>query len=162
MLIDTPLLVVGSGPAALVVAKLASSYGVASLVAGHNLGSDETEIVLSDDAVAALDERGVFDVFRPYLSAANPPTISAAAFEEVLKHHCVVDMAVTVYDGMTLTQRPDGSDKEVTGVLSDSRSLWDIHADHFVDASTLPTELNAAIVAGAHLARSLVAGSVPP
>ena len=35
MLVDTPLLVVGKGPAALVVAKVAAAYGLACLLVGH-------------------------------------------------------------------------------------------------------------------------------
>ena len=156
MLIDTPLLVFGPGPGALVVAKVASAFGFTSLVAGHETVGAEVPVPLGEDAVAALAAHGLLDVFRPYFVADNPPTITAAAFEEVLKHHCVVDMAVTVYDGMSLVERSvNGSG--MAGVLSDGRSRWEVHADHFVDASALPLDLNAAIVAGAQHATAMAA-----
>jgi hypothetical protein len=156
MLIDTPLLIVGSGPGALVVAKVASGWGLSSLVAGHEPLGGEDPVALDADTIEVLSPHGVLDVLRPYLSAAEPPAITPAAFEEVLKHHCVVDMNITVYDGMTLVD-DERRDAGVSGVLTDGRSRWDVVADAFVDASTLPTELNAAIAAGARLAREVLA-----
>jgi hypothetical protein len=155
MLIDTPLLIVGPGPAPLVVAKVASGWGLQSLVAGHEPLGDEDPVELDTEAIAVLSPHGVLDVLRPYLAAAEPPAIAPAVFEEVLKHHCVVDMNITVYDGMTLVDAEQRG-KGVGGVLTDGRSRWDIVADAFVDGTTLPTELNAAIAAGARLAREVL------
>ena len=64
--------------------------------------------------------------------------------DEVLKHHCVVDMIITVYDGMRLVDAvPDGDG--VNEVLIDGTSRWEIHAD----ASAFPTGLHGAIREGA-------------
>lgn len=156
MLIDTPLLVVGHGPAALVVAKVASGWGLQSVVAGHcSTGGDEP-VVLDPAALDVLRPHGLFDVLRPYLTAAEPPAISAAVFEEVLKHHCVVDMNITVFDGLELVEST-AKGEGLSGVLSDGRSRWDVVADAFVDAGTLPHELQSAIIAGAEVARSVLA-----
>jgi len=87
-------------------------------------------------------------VLRPYLATTSPPSIAPAAFEEVLKHHCVADMGITVFDGLELVERePRGSG--VSGVLSDGRSRWEISADTFVDAADLPSDLAGAIPASA-------------
>jgi hypothetical protein len=156
MLIDTPLLIVGPGPGALGVAKVASGWGLSSLVAGHEPVGGEDVVELDGHAVEVLTPHGVLDVLRPYLSAAEPPAIASATFEQVLKHHCVVDMNITVYDGMSLVdQQPRGGG--VSGVLTDGRARGDVVADAFLDATTLPTELNAAIAAGARVAREVLA-----
>ena len=160
MLIETPLLIIGRGPAALVVAKVASGWGLSSLVAGHEpLGGDQP-VVLDPAAVAVLGPHGVFDVLRPYLSAVEPPSIAPMVFEQVLKHHCVADMNVTVYDGMELVERVtvgSATGDGVRGVLTDGRSRWDISADAFVDAAELPSELPAAIPAAAEAAAAVLA-----
>jgi hypothetical protein len=156
MLIDTPLLILGPGPAAWVVAKVASGWGLSSLVAGHEPLGDEVPVELDDAAISVLSPHGVLDVLRPYLAVSEPPAIAPVVFEEVLKHHCVVDMNITVYDGMSLVeQRPRGAG--VSGVLTDGRARWDLLADAFVDATTMPTGLNAAIAAGADTARGVLA-----
>jgi hypothetical protein len=163
MLIDTPLLVVGRGPAALVVAKVASGWGLSSLVAGHQVVGGDDPVVLDAESVAVLAPHGVFDVLRPYLSAVEPPTIVPATFEAVLKHHCVADMNVTVYDGMELVDRVrvDGGAPAgpggVRGVLTDGRARWEVRADAFVDAADLPGELPAAIPAAARVAAAALA-----
>jgi hypothetical protein len=162
MLIDIPLLIVGPGPAALVVAKVASGWGLSSLVAGHEpLGgreprSEHVPVDLDETAIAVLSPHGVLDVLRPYLAVAEPPAIAPVVFEEVLKHHCVVDMNITVYDGMSLVERR-ARGRGVSGVLTDGRARWDLVADAFVDASTMPGDLNAAIAAGADTARGVLA-----
>src|SRR3954452_3275016 len=102
MLIETPLLVVGQGPAPLVVAKIAAGWGLPCLLVGHEVTGGDTPVALDADAVAALTPHGALDVLRPYLDAVDPPTISPRVFEEVLKHHCVADFNVTVYDRMTV------------------------------------------------------------
>jgi hypothetical protein len=180
LVIDTPLLIVGGGPAALVVAKVVSGYGLGSVVTGHqSVGStgdeaagggggagaepsaelDDRPVELGDEAVAVLTPHGVLDVLRPYLSTADPPAIVPSVFVEVLKHHCVADMNVTVYDGLVLTERERraGRAEGLVGVLSDGRSRWEVRADAFVDASTLPADLPGAVVRGAEVAREIVA-----
>ena len=72
-------------------------------------------------------------------------------FEQVLKHHCVADMNVTVYDGMELVERvtvEPATGDGVRGVLTDGRSRWDVSADAFVDAAELPSR-----AAGGHTRR---------
>ncbi len=147
MLIDTPLLVVGRGPAALVVAKVAAAYGLACLLVGHEPSGDDYEVAVSPDAVAELEQHGLIDILRPYLVALDPPTITPLEFEDVIKHHCVADLNVTVYDQMEVVERaPLG--RGLRGVATDGRSRWDVSADLFVDAELLPTELSAAITTG--------------
>jgi hypothetical protein len=149
MRIDTPLLVVGRGPAALVVAKLAAGRGVPCLLAGHEVLADDTPSALDDAAVNALARHGVLDVLRPYLTATSPVTIAPRDFEEVIKHHCVADLNVTVYDEVTVVERDLGDDGG-HAVLTDGTSRWELHADRFIDADLLPSQpLSAAIVAGA-------------
>ena len=67
MLIETPLLVVGGGPAALVVAKAAAGLGLACLLLGHEITGGDERVVLDDVAIAELDRHGLFDVLRPHL-----------------------------------------------------------------------------------------------
>ena len=149
MRIDTPLLVVGRGPAALVVAKLAAGRGLPCLLAGHEPIDDDTRVALDDAAVDVLTRDGVLDVLRPYLTATAPMTIAPRAFEEVVKHHCVADLNVTVYDEVTVVER-DFGDGGGTAVLTDGTSRWELHADRFVDADLLPSDpLSDAIIAGA-------------
>jgi hypothetical protein len=156
MVIDTPLLITGRGPAALVVAKVASGWGLQSLVAGHEPLGGDAPVVLDAEAIAVLSPHGVLDVLRPYLAVAEPPTIDPLVFEQVLKHHCVADMNVTVYDGLDLVERvPQGAG--VTGVLTDGRARWEVTADAFVDAADLPTDLAAAIPAAARRAAAVLA-----
>jgi hypothetical protein len=155
MLIDTPLLVVGRGPAALVVAKVAAAYGLACLLVGHEVIGGDAAVPLGADAVAVLERHGLLDVLRPYLDTVDPPTVAPGAFEEVVKHHCVADLNVTVYDRMAVTERePVG--RGVRGVLTDGTNRWDVTADLFVDALLLPSALPAAIVAGAAAALEAV------
>jgi hypothetical protein len=147
VLIDTPLLVVGRGPAALVVAKVAAGCGLACLLVRHEGTGGEQPVALAPDAVAELERHGVLDILRPYLVALDPPTIAPAAFEEVVKHHCVADLNATVYDQMDVIERvPAGSG--VRGVLTDGTSRWELRADVFVDADLLGAELSSAITAG--------------
>ena len=148
MLIDTPLLVVGRGPAALVVAKVAAAYGLPCLLAGHEATGTDQPVALEADAVAALERHGLIDVLRPYLGGGDPPTIAPLAFEEVIKHHCVADLNVTVYDQVEVVERV-AAVGGIDGVLTDGTSRWTLHADQYVDAAVLPTELSAAITAGA-------------
>jgi hypothetical protein len=158
MLIDTPLLVVGQGAAALVVAKVAGGCGLACLLVGHEVTGDDEAVALDDDAVSALERHGLIDVLRPYFEGIDPPTISAMAFEEVIKHHCVADLNVTVYDQMAVVDRhPAGVDgRGVRAVLTDGTHRWDVSADTFIDADELPTSIAAAITAGVAAATAAV------
>ena len=154
--INTALLVVGNGPGALLVGKLASGRGLGSVITGHEItGGGEPE-ALDEVAVAILTPHGLLDVLRPYLASHHPVTITPAAFEEVVKHHCVADMNTTVYDGLQLVEAQPTAEGGVTGVLTDGRSRWPVRADAFVDASSLPRSLSAAVAAASELANTIV------
>lgn len=146
--IDVPLLVVGRGPAALVVAKVAAGRGTPCLLAGHQIVGDAVPRPLSPAAVAVLERHGLVDVLRPHVTELAPLTIAPDAFEVVIKHHCVADLNVTVYDGVTLVERV-AVGSGLHGVLTDGTSRWELRADRFVDADRLPASLSDAIVAGA-------------
>ncbi len=152
--IDTPLLVMGHGPAALVLAKIASGMGFPSVVAGHEAVDDREPVVLDDRSQTILRPHGVLGVLRPYAVSQEPFAIAPIEFENGLKHHCVADMLITVLDGIEFEGQAHGG--PITGSLSDGRSTWEVSADVFVDAGTLPGELNEAIRAAAELAESLV------
>lgn len=142
--IDTPLLIVGHGPAALVAAKLASGIGQSSVVVGHESVENDEPVVLDQQSVDILEPDGVLGVLRPYAADQNPFAIAPVTFEAGLKHHCVVDMLVTVFDGLWV------EDLELTGSggigrLTDGRSNWTFTTDTYLDVSDYPTELNAAI-----------------
>ena len=145
MLIDTPLLITGSGPASLIIAKLASGRGLSSLIAGHSSSQDETAVLLSKGAVNILSPHGLFDVLRPYLLSHDPARISRAAFEQVLKHHCVADMNTTVYDNFSFTPTRNDIEAQWSGTISDGTSSWDIRADAWVDAAKVSADLQTAI-----------------
>lgn len=156
MLIETPLLVVGRGPAPLLVARMVSGVGRPCLLAGHEVLAVEEPAVLDEAAVATLESHGLLDIFRPFFVASSPPAVVPAAFEEVLKGHCVADVNITVYDGLELVDAaPRGAG--VAGVLTDGRSRWDVEAEAFVDASALPADLPAAVVAAAGAAAAVLA-----
>jgi len=153
--IDVPLLVLGRGAAALVVAKVAARHRLPCLLAGHVIAGDDVPRPLTPAAVAALERHGLVDVLRPHVTALDPLTIAADAFEAVIKHHCVADLNVTVYDGVTVVERaPAGSGTR--GILTDGTNRWELRADCVVDADLLPTPLSDAIVAGAASAEQAV------
>ncbi len=106
-------------------------------------------------------EHGLVDILRPYLDAARSVDHRADRdFEEVIKHHCVADLNVTVYDEVAVIERvTDGS--VLRGVLTDGTSRWELAADQFVDADLLPTALSDAITAGAAAARGAVERHAP-
>ncbi len=116
--------------------------------------ADDTPTELDDAAVEVLTRHGVLDVLRPYLTAGAPTRIIPSDFEEVVKHHCVADLNVTVYDEVTVVERAFG-EQGGGAVLTDGTSRWELHADRFVDADLLPSSLSAAIVAGAATAERL-------
>lgn len=159
MRVDTPLLVVGSGPAALVVAKVAGACGQPCLLAGSTVGVDESPVVLAPDAVTVLEDHGLVDVLRPALHARDPLTISPLVFSEIIKQHCVADVNVSVYDGVDVVERVVAGGG-VDGVLTDGTSRWELHADVFVDADRLPASLSDAIVAGAAAALDAIGALV--
>ncbi len=147
MKVDTPLLIIGGGPGALAAAEIASGFRLPSLVVGHVTAAGpnpEYPVALDDGAVTALDHHGVLGVLRPYLAVQDPPTVSPHVFEDIVKHHCVADMNVTVYDGMDVVelQTEPGS---VNGVLTDGRARWELRADALIDTTDFPTDLSAAV-----------------
>lgn len=156
MRIETPLLITGGGPAALVAARVASGSGLQSLVVGHELLGGEEPVPLESAALAVLTPHGVLDVLRPYLVVGESPAIAPRLFEGVLKHHCVVDMNITVYDAMTVVDlHPQRGG--VRAVLHDGRSRWEVDADAHIDADKHPHPLSAAILAGAEAANRMLA-----
>lgn len=74
--IDTPVLILGHGPAALVLAKTASGRGLPTLVAGHEPIDAGPAVELSRDALDALAPHGVIDVLRPYATIQEPFAIA--------------------------------------------------------------------------------------
>jgi hypothetical protein len=145
--IETPLLVSGRGPAALVVAKVAGGLGRACLLVGGGSATDETPVTLEADAVAALEEHGLIDVLRPHLASRHPLAISPREFDTVLTQHCVADVNVTLYDAVTVVERqPDGCG--LRGIMTDGVRRWELTADVFIDADELPTSLSQAITSG--------------
>ena len=163
MRIETPLLIIGGGPAALAAAEIASGYRMASLVVGHVPGlgpNPEYPVGLDPEAVEALTPHGVLDVLRPYLVVADPPTLSPHVFEDILKHHCVADMNVTVYDAMQIVpavpNHAHDGDGALHAVLTDGKARWDLHADAVIDTSGFPTDLSAAINHAAAQVRAIL------
>lgn len=153
--IDTPLVIVGGGPAALVAAKIASGSGLTSLIAGYAMVGGEESAELDESSIQLLEPHGVLGILTPYASSTDPFAIAPRLFEEVLKHHCVVDMNVTVYDEMELIDiTPNG--EGVTAIMTDGRSRWDVQADAFLDAGGFPVDPNGAIHAGATAATEVL------
>ncbi|MDG2113847.1 MAG: hypothetical protein P8N02_14695, partial [Actinomycetota bacterium] len=136
--IDTPLLVIGHGPAALVAAKVVSGAGVPCVVAGHEVVPGAEPVTLDRRSLEILEPHGVLGVLRPYASTQEPFAIAPERFEAGLKHHCVADMLITVFDGMALADHRTDGDSEV-GTLTDGRSNWDLRADSLLDVATLAT-----------------------
>ena len=154
--IDIPLLIVGHGPGAVVAAKVVSGQGLPCLIAGHESLNDLEPVVLDDESLAILEPNGVLGVLRPYAAAQDPFTIAPHFFEDGLKHHCVADMLITVFDGMSF-ESGQFEDSAVGGVLTDGRTRWDLHADAFLDVGTLSTELNETIAQAAAFSTELLA-----
>lgn len=154
--IDTPLLVLGRGPAALVAAKVAGSCGQPCLLVGHEFTGGPEPVVLDAAATAALEEHRLVDVLRPHLAAIDPLTIAPDELEAVLKQHCVADLNVGVYDRMELLD-PVIDGRGVSGILTDGRSRWELHADTWIDADSLAAALPAAITDGTSAALDAIA-----
>jgi hypothetical protein len=153
--IDTPLLVLGPGPRALVAAKVAGASGQPCLLVGHEVTGGEVPVALEPAAVAVLVEHRLVDVLRPHLLAVDPLTIAPREFEEVVKQHCVADLNVGVYDRMGLVERTLHG-RSLRGVLTDGRSRWEVVADTWIDACGPDASLSAAIVAGAAAAAEAI------
>jgi hypothetical protein len=158
--IHTPLLVVGGGPAAVVAAKVASGWGLPCLLVGpvgEQPPDDPGPTVLDQRSRSILERHGVLGVLRPHATAQDPFTITPLVFERALRHHCVADTLITVYDGMSVSDvRPEG--RGVAAVLRDGRRAWDVHADAHLDVSALPSELNGAIRQAAEYSDRLITG----
>ena len=146
--VETPLLVLGRGPAALVAAKVAGACGQPCLLVGHHIVSTDSPVRLDATAVAVLERYGLLDVLRPHLLTVDPLTISPRELERVLKQHCVADVNVGVYDGMEVVERAI-TGRSLRGVLTDGVARWDLVADSWIDADALPVWLSAAIRHGA-------------
>ena len=139
--IETPLLIIGDGPFPLVAAKLASGKGLPSLLLGHHYIDDSEPTTLDERSIEVLTPHGVLDVLRPYAHASHPLSIAPVALERGLKHHCVADMLITVYDRMVLLDRAtDGS--ITTGRIEDGRSSWAVRAETVLDVDATSAELN--------------------
>lgn len=145
----------GGGPAALIIGTVAAGYSLGSLIVGHeSLGSDET-VELDDEALELLKPHGVINVLKPYATSTEPFVITATLFEKVLKHHCVVNMNITLYDGMkVLDLMLDGAGAQCA--ISDGHTEWLIKADRIVNTTQLPTDLNGAVKAGAAIATEMI------
>ncbi|MBV1878832.1 MAG: hypothetical protein KUG79_14415 [Pseudomonadales bacterium] len=167
--IDTPLLIVGNGPAALIIAKLTSGASLGSLVVGHHSSQNDKIITLNQRSLEILKPHGVLNILLPYFltstdhesngtnptNAEHPCSIKASVFEQVLKHHCVVNMNITLFDGMTVFDIK--TDRHAaTATMTDGKSHWQLEADTFVNAYDQPTELNAAIAASATVAKTIL------
>lgn len=160
MIIETPLLIIGHGPAALVAAKVLSGAGATSLVAGHVPRDDTMPVELDAESLAILEPHGVLGVLRPYASIQDPFTIAPLSFEQGLKHHCVADMLITVYDEMTFTPAPTatGHDRPAgSGRLDGAGSSWEVTAHAVLDVSAYPRDLNRSIHQAAAFGRALLA-----
>lgn len=155
MIIETPLLIIGHGPAALVAAKVLSGSGLTSLVAGHAPREDTTPVELDPESLAILEPHGVLGVLRPYASTQEPFTIAPLLFEQGLKHHCVADMLITVYDDMTFTPADDGG-AAVTGRLDGAGGSWEVEAHALLDVTAYPCDLNGSIHRAAAFGRDLL------
>ncbi len=131
--------------------------GLKSLLVGCEPSSDDTPVALDAQSLAVLTPHGVLNVLQPYLSAGDPPAIAPALFEGVLKHHCVVDMNITVYDDFsweTHERRGDGC----VGRLRSGPTEIDVLADAHIDTGHLPRSLPDGIRAGARAAEGVLAG----
>ncbi|MFV0260263.1 MAG: hypothetical protein ACK5PP_17650 [Acidimicrobiales bacterium] len=162
-MITTPLLVIGSGPVAVVAAEVASAVGVASVLAGEPSGAaaddavgplDERPVALTPEAEQILRGTGLLGVLGPHLPAGPPADgaaerlwVTPASLFRILRRHCVADLMVTVYDGMSVGDLVPGSDGGFEATLTDGVSAWTVRAASVIDAGALPQELNAGVVA---------------
>ena len=156
MLIEVPAVVVGRGPAPLTVAKMLAGQAIPCLLAGHEPAGNVAPVPLGDAAIATLKQHRVYDVLLPYVGRGPSPAMSSDDYEDVLKHHCVADVNVTVYDAVAVVERRSDRAGVVEAVLTDGRSRWDLRARRLVDGDSLPVALPEAIVAAATLVNEMV------
>lgn len=153
--IETPLLIIGGGPAALIAATVASGYSMGSLIVGHEPVCPDESVKLEAGVLDILKPHGVINVLLPYADATDPVVIKASVFEQVLKHHCVVNMNITLYDGMSVSDlRREGEGAHLT--ISNGETRWSVSADYLIDTSKVSTDLNTAIRAGAATAGNII------
>jgi len=155
MRVETPLLVLGSGPGALVAAKVAGACGQPCLLVGHEITGAARPVELDEIAAGVLEQYGLLDVLRPHVQAAHPLTIVSCVFEQVIKQHCVADLNVGVYDRFDVVDRA-ARGRALHGVLTDGRSRWALRADTWIDAAALASSLSAAIAQGAAAVRDVI------
>jgi hypothetical protein len=130
--------------------------GVACLLAGHTARPEAEPAALGPAAVDALEAFGLLDVLQPYLDRTGASvTISPDIYENVVKHHCVADINVIVYDDVDIVERVAGP-AGVEAVMTHGRSRWDVRASELVDGADLPDSLPEAIVAAADLVNGLL------
>ncbi len=154
--IDVPVLVVGQGPAPLTVAKMLSGRGVPCLLAGHTVLPEAAPAALGSSALDVLKAYGLLDILHPYLERNGASvTISPDVYESVVKHHCVADVNVIVYDEVAIVDCVSGP-SGVEAVMTHERSWWEVRAAQLVDGSDLPTSLPDAIVTAADLVDRLL------
>jgi hypothetical protein len=154
--IDVPVLVVGQGPAPLTVAKMLAGRGVLCLLAGHTVLPDAAPAALGSSAIDVLKAHGLLEILHPYLDHdGTSVAISPEVYENVIKHHCVADINVIVYDEVDIVDRLVGS-SGVDAVMTQGRSRWQVHAAALVDGSDLPASLSDAIVTAAALVDRLL------
>ncbi|MFV0524653.1 MAG: hypothetical protein ACK5RL_09160 [Acidimicrobiales bacterium] len=161
-MISTPLLIIGSGPVAVVTAELASAVGIASLLVGEPSGAaadaavgaaDERPVALTPETETILARTGLLGVLGPHVPAGPPSSggeggrlwIAPAALFRALRRHCVADLMVTVYDGMTVTDPTPRAGGGFEATIGDGTSSWTAHAASVVDARALPEDLNAGV-----------------
>ena len=161
MLIEVGAIVVGRGPGPLTVAKMLAGQAIPCLLAGHEPAGGDELVSLDDTAVAALAHHRLLDILVPYLAAGPSRSIAAVEYEHVVKHHCVADINVTVYDNVAVIERRHAA-QGVEAVLTDGRSRWDLRAQWFVDGEALPTPLSQAIVAAAKVVDDIVTYAARP
>jgi hypothetical protein len=154
--IDVPVLVVGEGPAPLTVAKMLAGRGVPCLLAGHRVRPETAPTPLGPAVVEILKAYGLLDILHPYLDRNGATmTISPDIYENVIKHHCVADVNVTVYDEVAIVDRHAGP-SGVEAAMTLGRSRWEVRASQLVDGSELPASLPEAIVIAADLVNRLL------
>lgn len=154
--IDVPVLVVGSGPAPVTVAKMLAGRGVPCLLAGHSVLPETAPIVLGSAAVDVLEGHGLLGILQPYVERNGASvTISPDIYEDVIKHHCVADVNVTVYDQVAIVDRLAGP-SGVQAIMTQGRSRWEVRASELIDGSDLPTSLPDAIIAAVDLVNRLL------
>jgi hypothetical protein len=130
--------------------------GVPCLLAGHAVLPEVAPATLGRSEVEALQGYGLLDILNPYLvSNGGSATISPEVYENVIKHHCVADVNVTVYDDVAIVDRRAGP-SAVEAVMTHGRSRWEVRASQLVDGSELPSALPDAIAASADLVARLL------